>query len=101
MVRASFSSALLDAGAKVEVPDAAGMTPLMLAVANDRQDIDAIRLLLARGADVNAKSLAGETALDWAVEDRDETPQSTCFDAPAGAETAHAPVAIPVPAAAA
>ena len=25
------------------------------------------RLLLARGADVNAKSLAGETALDWAV----------------------------------
>ena len=58
---------LLDAGAKVNVPDVRGMTPLMLAVANDRQNLDVIRLLIARGAEVNAKSLAGETALDWAV----------------------------------
>jgi ankyrin repeat protein len=58
---------LLDAGAGVNVPDVRGMTPLMLAVATDRQNIDVIRMLIARGADVNARSLAGETALDWAV----------------------------------
>jgi hypothetical protein len=42
------------------------MTPLMLAVSTDRQNADVVRLLLAKGADVNLKSLAGETALDWA-----------------------------------
>ena len=58
---------LLDAGAKVNVQDIRGMTPLMLAVATDRQNHDVIRALLAKGADVNVKSLAGETALDWAL----------------------------------
>ena len=67
MATPELVKALLDAGADVNVPDVRGMTPLMLAVANDRQNIDVIRLLIARGADVNAKSLAGETALDWAV----------------------------------
>ena len=47
---------LLDAGAKVDVPDVRGMTPLMLAVANDRQHIDVVRMLIAAGADVNARS---------------------------------------------
>ena len=42
------------------------MTPLMLAVGTDRQNPDVIRALIAKGADVNVKSLAGETALDWA-----------------------------------
>ena len=67
MATPELVKALLDAGAGINVPDVRGMTPLMLAVANDRQNIDVIRLLIARGADVNAKSLAGETALDWAV----------------------------------
>jgi ankyrin repeat protein len=58
---------LLDAGANLETTDVRGMTPLMLAVANDRQNLDVIRMLIARGARVNAKSLAGETALDWAI----------------------------------
>jgi ankyrin repeat protein len=58
---------LLDAGAKVNVQDVRGMTPLMLAVATDRQNADLVRALLAKGADVNIKSRSGETALDWAL----------------------------------
>jgi ankyrin repeat protein len=57
---------LLDAGADVNAVDIRGMTPLMLAVATDRQNADVIRMLLTRGANVNAKSTSGETALDWA-----------------------------------
>jgi non-ribosomal peptide synthetase component F len=57
---------LLDAGADVNARDVRDMTPLMLAVATDRQNADVIRALIARKADVNVRSLAGETALDWA-----------------------------------
>ena len=56
---------LLDAGASVAATDVRGMTPLMLAVATDRQNPEIIRMLLAKGVDVNAKSKMGETALDW------------------------------------
>ena len=58
--------ALLDAGAKVNVQDVRGMTPLMTAVATDHQTIDVVRMIVSKGADVNVKSVAGETALDWA-----------------------------------
>jgi ankyrin repeat protein len=58
---------LLDAGARVNVQDVRGMTPLMLAVATDRQSPEVIAMLIAKGADANVKSLAGETALDWAL----------------------------------
>ena len=61
-----FVKTLLDAGAKVNVQEARGLTPLMLAVATDRQNLDVIRMLIAKGADVNAKDSGGETALDWA-----------------------------------
>ena len=57
---------LLAAGADVNAKDVRGMTPLMLAVATDRQNGEIIRALLDKGADVNVKSEAGETALDWA-----------------------------------
>jgi ankyrin repeat protein len=57
---------LLDAGADVNARDVRGMTPLMLAVATDRQNPAVIRALINRKADVNVRSLAGETALDWA-----------------------------------
>ncbi len=50
---------LLDAGAEVNVPDVRGMTPLMLAVASDRQNIDVIRMLIARGADVQREEPGG------------------------------------------
>jgi ankyrin repeat protein len=59
-------AALLDAGADVNARDVRGMTPLMLAIATDRQNTAVIRALIARKADVNVRSLAGETALDWA-----------------------------------
>src|SRR5262249_540343 len=52
--------------ANVNVKDARGMTPLMVSIATDHGDVNIVRTLLAAGADVNAKSLAGETALDWA-----------------------------------
>ena len=57
---------LIDAGAQVNHSDIREMTPLMLAIASDRQDVSIIRMLIKSGADVNARSMAGETALDWA-----------------------------------
>jgi len=57
---------LLDAGANINARDVRGMTPLMLAVATDRQNPDVVRALIDRKADVNVRSSAGETALDWA-----------------------------------
>ncbi|HEY1338323.1 MAG TPA: ankyrin repeat domain-containing protein, partial [Bryobacteraceae bacterium] len=57
---------LLQAKANVNARDIREMTPLMFAVASDRQTAAAVRRLLKAGADVNAKSKAGETALDWA-----------------------------------
>jgi Ankyrin repeats (3 copies)/Squalene-hopene cyclase C-terminal domain len=57
---------LLDAGAKVNAQDVRGMTPLMLAIACDHNDVRTVRLLLDRGADPKLKSKAGEDAYDWA-----------------------------------
>jgi ankyrin repeat protein len=58
--------ALVDAGADVNVADARGMTPLMLAVATDHGDLETVKFLVAHGAKLDVKSLAGETAMDWA-----------------------------------
>jgi hypothetical protein len=58
--------ALLDAGSDVNAKDVRGMTPLMLALSTDHQDVATIQLLLERGADVNAKDNLGQTAADWA-----------------------------------
>jgi ankyrin repeat protein len=57
---------LLDAGANVNGKDVRGMTPLMLAVANDHQDPDVISLLLSRGADPLLKDDIGFSSVDWA-----------------------------------
>jgi hypothetical protein len=56
---------LLDQGAVIDARDAAGRTPLMLAVTEDRLEI--VRLLLARGADPNAADNAGHTPLQQAT----------------------------------
>jgi len=56
---------LLDAGANVNAKDVREMTPLILAVASEGQDLEVVKLLLKAGADVNAKDTTGETALDW------------------------------------
>ena len=58
--------ALLDHGANINAQDVRGMTPLMLAVATDRADPRAIRLLLQRGADQKIRSNSSEAAVDWA-----------------------------------
>lgn len=65
-------SALLARGANVNAvmanarSDIAGRTPLMLAAASDFVPVDAVRMLIAHGADANAKGPLGETALDLA-----------------------------------
>jgi ankyrin repeat protein len=58
---------LIDAGAKVNVQDYRGFSPLMLAAANDHANPETVRLLLARSADTQSKTRNGETASDWAV----------------------------------
>jgi ankyrin repeat protein len=58
--------ALIDAGANVNAQDIQGISPLMLAVASEDQDLAVVRVLLQSGANVNARSGRGETALDWA-----------------------------------
>jgi ankyrin repeat protein len=58
--------ALIDAGAKVNVQDGRGVTPLIAAVSSDTHDPNVVKLLLAAGAAVNASDANGETALDWA-----------------------------------
>jgi ankyrin repeat protein len=57
---------LIKAGADVNTKDVRGMTPLMLAVASETQDVNVVNLLLDSGAEPNVKSATGETALDWA-----------------------------------
>jgi len=46
---------LVDAGAHVNAIDVRGMSPLMLATANDHQDPEVISLLLSHGADAQLK----------------------------------------------
>jgi hypothetical protein len=57
---------LLDRGADFKATDPEGRTVLMLTSASATFPLDAIKTLIARGADVNAKSAKGETALDFA-----------------------------------
>jgi ankyrin repeat protein len=83
---------LLDAGAKVNAQEIRGMTPLMLAVATDRQNPDVIRALIAKGGDPNIKSVAGETALDWAL----KIGGTGVIDALKRAGGLNTPVALPV-----
>src|SRR5262245_19539229 len=58
---------LMDAGAKVNVQDYRGFSPLMLAAATDRANPETVRLLLTHSADAQPKTRAGETASEWAA----------------------------------
>ena len=61
-------AAIAGSASEVNAPERrSGATPLMQAAAFG--SIEAMRLLLDKGADVNAKSSAGATALMWAVTD--------------------------------
>jgi ankyrin repeat protein len=68
-VRHQIVKMLLTKGAKVNVQprseEGRGNRPLMLAV--QIGDAETVQLLLARGADVNARTYAGDTAWDYAV----------------------------------
>jgi ankyrin repeat protein len=63
---AAILGALLKAGADVEAANAEGQTALMVVARTGR--VDAARLLIERGARVNAReSFGGQTALMWAA----------------------------------
>src|SRR5262249_59745361 len=61
---------LLDRGADVDAkvsgmrPDLVGRTPLMLAASSDFLPVDAIKILISSGADINEKGTVGGTAVD-------------------------------------
>jgi Ankyrin repeats (3 copies) len=59
------AATMLDQGAVIDARDAAGRTPLMLAVTQGRLEV--VRLLLARGADPNAADNTGNTPLQQAT----------------------------------
>ena len=59
-------SDLLKAGAPVNVADERGFTPLMMAVNSRTKRPEVVRLLLSKGAAVNATDKAGRSVADWA-----------------------------------
>ncbi|MBR0079832.1 MAG: ankyrin repeat domain-containing protein [Synergistaceae bacterium] len=61
--------ALLDAGAKVDIRNALGETPLMNAVKSAKKEIDDVKLLINSGADVNARAKRDVTVLMVAASD--------------------------------
>jgi ankyrin repeat protein len=56
---------LLDKGASLEARDSRGLTALMLAVTNERQDVQSVRLLLDRGAAGEVRASDNQSALSW------------------------------------
>jgi ankyrin repeat protein len=56
---------LIDAGAKVNVQDYRGFTPLMLAATTDHANPEIVKFLLAHNADKQPKTRAGETLSEW------------------------------------
>jgi ankyrin repeat protein len=69
--RTTFEKLLRDDADAAKLKGSHGSTPLMYAAVYG--DTDSVRLLLAAGADPNARNEAGATALLWAVDDLDKT----------------------------
>ncbi len=61
----NIGSALLAHGSQVDLKGPLGETPLMRAVGQGH--IKCVEMLLEKGADINAHSAHGETALHWAL----------------------------------
>lgn len=66
-----ITKTLIDAGARMNVQDYRGFSPLMLAAATDHANPDIVKLLLANKAETQPKTRAGETAADWAAKYND------------------------------
>ena len=56
----------LERGADLHTKDPGGNTLLMLAVSSDSIPVEAVKTLIARGVDVNARNAEGRSALDFA-----------------------------------
>lgn len=94
---------LLDIGAEAKATDPGGTPLIVLAASADTIPVaaDAVKSLIAHGADVNAKNAAGETALDQARK-RGDTPLVTSLLAAGARESARlSPEPAPKPAASA
>ncbi|HLK19883.1 MAG TPA: ankyrin repeat domain-containing protein, partial [Bryobacteraceae bacterium] len=57
---------LLSAQADPNAVDMRGLTPLMLAVTNEDQNLETVKMLIAKTEDINHRDENGLTALDWA-----------------------------------
>jgi serine/threonine-protein phosphatase 6 regulatory ankyrin repeat subunit B len=91
-----ITKTLINAGAKVNVQDYRGFTPLMLAAANDHANPETVRLLLAHSADTQPKNRAGETVSDWAARFNDPAVMRALGGAPkTPSTTAPMPSAMP------
>ncbi len=66
-LRALLDQKVTDQKVAADTADNRGITPLMYAA--EIGSVDAMRLLLDRGADVNAQNAFGSTALMWSVSD--------------------------------
>jgi ankyrin repeat protein len=82
---------LINAGARVNVQDYRGFSPLMLAAATDKANPETVRLLLAHNADTQPKTRAGETVADWAAKFNDAAVTRALGGAPK-TEMANAPL---------
>jgi ankyrin repeat protein len=97
--RRACAEFLLQRGARIDLAGRAmrsfrrdaGYTTLMYAAMTEKNDATLVEALLARGADVNAKSTKGETALDFAKKRGSTTVVTALLKA--GAESGDAPSA--------
>lgn len=63
---------LVELGANVNIPDPNGITPLMM-IASISGDLSLVELMVGKGADVNAKDKKGATAVDYAIQQKNQS----------------------------